>query len=481
MEIPSGGPPAAPYRVPAKIRSPAKEELETEKPRNAHPENSKLVPFNINYSQRRTQAVPSVDANKMEYVCVCSYTKLDNLAHQPKGTPAAHTMTVFGLDHASGRLTKLNVSAGLNKEFENAAFVRSHPKKNILYVVTESIHENGWLAVRISAVSRHGAAAELGKVSTHGRSACYISLSHDLRYILVVNYWDSTMTSIAIDEEGLFLTNDGTKSQIPGNNAEKKREAHGNDPHSKHRFDESHAHACVFDPTFGRMAFVPDLGEGVIKQFAFDENNGSARYCGTISCGAEAGPRYLEFHPQLDVCYVVNELASSIVVLRFDEYRVLEAFERLHNTVPSVRDPKQLECAPCLEKIQEISTLPAAFPKNMNTCGRIAVDPSGKWVLVSNRGHDSIAVYQIVEGGLLINAGYYDIGGHTPRHFKFSTTGDYVFSANQDSNCICVFRFDKTNGELRYKQSYSVDSPNFIEVKAPASGRKLAPWVYARM
>lgn len=138
-------------------------------------------------------------------------------------------------------------------------------------------------------------------------SACFNhlldhQLSHDLRYILVVNYWDSTMTSIPIDEEGLFLTDDGTKSQIPGNNAEKKREAHGNDPHSKHRFDESHAHACVFDPTFGRMAFVPDLGEGVIKQFAFDENNGSARYCGTISCGAEAGPRYMEFHPQMDVC-----------------------------------------------------------------------------------------------------------------------------------------------------------------------------------
>lgn len=84
-------------------------------------------------------------------------------------------MTVFGLDHASGRLTKLNVSAGLNKQFENAAFVRSHPKKNILYVVTESIHENGWLfAFRLCPVT--GQLRELGKVSTHGRSACYISV-----------------------------------------------------------------------------------------------------------------------------------------------------------------------------------------------------------------------------------------------------------------------------------------------------------------
>eukprot|EP00666_Eupelagonemidae_sp_cell4sb_P016021 gene16021-6395_t len=33
----------------------------------------------------------------------------------------------------------------------------------------------------------------------------------------------------------------------------------------------------------------------------------------------------------------------------------------------------------------------SAFPKRLNTCGRITVHTSGHYVLVSNRGHDSIA------------------------------------------------------------------------------------------
>ncbi|CAD7961267.1 unnamed protein product [Amoebophrya sp. A120] len=445
--------------------------------KSEHPENNKMVPFKIGQPTTVTQAVPSTTGNKMEYVCVCSYTKIDNLAHQPKGTPADHTMTVFGLCHESGRLTKLFVTADMDKELQNTAFVRSHPNKNVLYAVTESINDNGWLfAFRLCPVS--GQLREVGKVSTHGRSACFITLSRDLRYLLVINYWDSTMASIPIDEEGLFLTNQLSvkKNQIPGNNASKDRTAHGNDPHSKHRFAESHAHACVFDPAFGKMAFVPDLGEGVIKQFVFDENNGAAKYCGTIDCGKEAGPRYLEFHPKLDVCYVVNELSSSVLVFRFDELRVQEAFEN------AVLQPNNTNFQPALDKVQEISTLPEAFPKKLNTCGRICVDPSGKWVLVSNRGHDSIAVYPInKQTGKLCNAKYHHTGGFTPRHFKFSTNGNFLFSANQDSNCVCVFAFNSRSGDLTYLRSYDVKSPNFIEVKKPSSSRKLAAWMYARM
>ena len=112
-------------------------------------------------------------------------------------------------------------------------------------------------------------------------------------------------------------------------------------------------------------------------------------------------PRYLEFHPTLNVCYVVNELASSILVYRFDEYRVFEALHGLENADnPSF--------VPTLEIIQEIGTVPSGFPKTFNTCGRIAMDPSGRWVLVSNRGHDSIAVYEVrFEGeiGQLRNVG----------------------------------------------------------------------------
>ena len=135
------------------------------------------------------------------------------------------------------------------------------------------------------------------------------------------------------------------------------------------------------------------------------------------------------------------------MVFRFDESLVVEALHAIENdkkqnqsdaakngTEKSVSSERNDKFVPTLEVLQEIHTVPIAFPKNANTCGRIAVDPSGKWVLVSNRGHDSIAVYQVrFEGeiGQLRNVGYYHTAGHTPRHFKFSKSGRWIFAANQ--------------------------------------------------
>ena len=56
----------------------------------------------------------------------------------------------------------------------------------------------------------------------------------------------------------------------------------------------------------------------------------------------------------------------------------------------------------CLELVQMISTIPAAFPNVLNTCGRITVHSTGRYVLVSNRGHDSICVLSVEKNtGLL--------------------------------------------------------------------------------
>lgn len=49
-----------------------------------------------------------------------------------------------------------------------------------------------------------------------------------------------------------------------------------------------------------------------------------------------------------------------------------------------------------------ISTIPPAFPNVLNTCGRITVHSTGRYVLVSNRGHDSICVLSVEKNtGLL--------------------------------------------------------------------------------
>jgi len=129
-----------------------------------------------------------------EYVCASSYTSPVDLAHRPRGTPARHSLSLYKLDEKSGQLTLMTVKGGL----DNAAFLRSHPKQNIFYCVTESIKDNGHL-VSFSIDAATGQLHELERVGTFGRSSCYITLSKDLKFVYVVNYWDSTMVNLVLD------------------------------------------------------------------------------------------------------------------------------------------------------------------------------------------------------------------------------------------------------------------------------------------
>ena len=120
-----------------------------------------------------------------------------------------------------------------------------------------------------------------------------------------------------------------------------------------------------------------------------------------------------------------------------------------------------------LRLVQSISTIPSAFPTTMNTCGRICVHKSGRFVVVSNRGHQSITVYRVKskgpKRGELQTVGYFHTRGETPRHFQFDNSGQYLLVANQDTDSIAVFNFNLSNGELKYSgNEYRVPSPNFV-------------------
>lgn len=120
-----------------------------------------------------------------------------------------------------------------------------------------------------------------------------------------------------------------------------------------------------------------------------------------------------------------------------------------------------------LHLIQSISTIPAAFPRSLNTCGRIAIHRSGRFVFVSNRGHQSISILRVNQSGPLIGqlttVGHFHTRGETPRHFKFDSSGQYLVVANQDSNLLSVFNFNQSSGEIKFTgNEYHVPSPNFI-------------------
>lgn len=97
----------------------------------------------------------------------------------------------------------------------------------------------------------------------------------------------------------------------------------------------------------------------------------------------------------------------------------------------------------------------------------VRVHPNGKLVYVSNRGHDSIAVFGVnAATGRLTPIECEPTRGRTPRHFGISPCGGYLLAANQKSNSIVIFRIDSASGKLE-STGLKVEAPTPVCVQFP--------------
>jgi 6-phosphogluconolactonase len=181
----------------------------------------------------------------------------------------------------------------------------------------------------------------------------------------------------------------------------------------------------------GRFVLVTDLGTDQVLVYRLDNSTGqlTPNEAGTpvVSEHAGAGPRHFAFAPNRRTVYVINELDSTVTVC---DYR-----------------PERGE----LQTRQVVSTLPEGIdgPAIGNDCAHIAVSPDGRFVYGSNRGHDSIAIWEVADAnGELRPVGHESTRGKTPRNFSLDPTGSWLLVANQESDTIVPFRRDPDSGRL---------------------------------
>lgn len=410
------------------------------------------------------EAAEVVKPARHELIVVSCYTQFDNLAHGPRGTEAKRSLYTFRLDENDGELVLYSVTT--DDSVMNPAFSRFDPQRNLLYTCTESVADAGDI-VTYSVDPHSGKLFKIGSRSAEGTSTCYLTLDKECKNMLAVNYWNATIGVFGLDPESgavgevksIHDPNEGRAMKV----SHKKHVNHSeNDPNAqKERQSDPHSHAVILDPFFGKIAYVPDLGMDLIRQFRFNPQSGVLEAAGTCRSGPDGrsalGPRYIEFHPTLPFAYVVNELSSEVSVFAFSR----AAAEEL------LSSPDVSEAQPTLRLVQTVRTIPEAWPNDMNTCGRIAVHSSGHFVLVSNRGHNSITVFRIHHDlenqGLLSLAHMQHTRGATPRHFQFDSSGQWLISANQDSDKVSVFRFNIATGMMEWTgNEYHVPSPNFV-------------------
>jgi 6-phosphogluconolactonase len=231
---------------------------------------------------------------------------------------------VYRFYPADGSMVLLNIQ-GDPKQVMNPAFSRYHPQKNVVYTCTEDIENNGKIfAYRLGD---NGSLTPLGEpVDAGGTSTCYLTIDRAEKNLLAVNYWDSTLVTIPISKETGEFTGPIKSKYDPKQGksmvaAAKKNggvnHSHNDECTIKMRQADPHSHALVLDPYVGTVAYVPDLGKDLIREFYYDRANGviefEMNYMPSGLCsGKPDGPRYIHFHPTKNIAYVVNELSSTV-------------------------------------------------------------------------------------------------------------------------------------------------------------------------
>jgi 6-phosphogluconolactonase len=334
---------------------------------------------------------------------------------------------LYSLNLASGELKHIATTKGV----KDPSFLIVPPGRRYLYAVNELEEFAGKKSGAVSAFAvdqKSGELEFLNQQPSLGGAPCYLDVDRSGRFVLVANYSGGNVAVLPIRSDGRLGEATDLKQDYGSSINAERQEA-------------PHAHSIVLDPG-NRFAYACDLGTDKIMIFRFDKRRGKlvVNQKPWVQLKPGAGPRHLTFHPDGRYAYVINELHATITAF---------AHDRVDGN---------------LDEVQTIATLPAGFA-GANTGADIHVSPDGRFVYCSNRGHDSIAAFEINPGnGKLTLLAHESTGGKTPRNFAIDPTGAFLLAANQNSNNIVTFRRDRKTGRLT-ATGHVVDAPSPVCLK----------------
>lgn len=319
----------------------------------------------------------------------------------------------FRLDREAGELKP----EGLAAKIANPSFLAVSPNRKFLICCNEISDFRGMWQGAGTSFAVDGATGELRQVSQSeagGGGTCYASVTPDGRAVLLANYGSGSAAAVAFDSETGEMTPPPAVGQHTGRSVHPKRQ------------EAPHAH-CFLAPggknVAAGWAFAVDLGTDEIRAYRLDGRGGMDTSSPVITkTDPGAGPRHIAFHPGGEWAYVSNELSNTITAWRLGADGKMTALET-------------------------VGTLPGDFTGTDNTTAEVLVRPDGKYVYLSNRGHNSVAVFQVNEktGGLSV-VGFEPTRGDHPRGMALSPDGKFLVVANQNSDSLVVYRVDEESG-----------------------------------
>ncbi len=258
----------------------------------------------------------------------------------------------------------------------NASFGAYASRFDLHYLVDE--RDDGTLGVHRYADHEW---RRLAQVTTGGAAPCHVALDATQSWVAVANYMSGSVALYRLDAGGLPIA----PPFVHANSGS------GPDPE---RQLSPHAHWVGFGPD-NRTLYVTDLGTDEVLAFPFDADLGILGTPYTaFAAPPGSGPRHMLFHARHPrTAYLACELTNTLVVLDVDDTGLAER--------------------------ATLSTLPPAW-HGANIVAHIGANAAGDRLYVSNRGHESIAVFALDAHGDATPIQHVASGGLSPRFFMMS-------------------------------------------------------------
>jgi len=302
-------------------------------------------------------------------------------------------INAYKVDARSGAFRHIQTLGGL----ENPSFLAIDRTQRFLY----SVHGDRSEATAYAIDPRTGHLKVLNRQSTGGYNVIHLAFDATGRFLFVTNYGTDSIAVLPIARDGT-LGPYSTLTTVSGTPGPHRREQNNIRPHHNPLDRE------------GKHFFLPCKGGDVVLSYRIDGKRGVAVEAGRVVSRPGAGPRHIDFHPRKPLAYVINELDSTITTYA--------------------------KAGPNLTPIQTVPSCPDSFT-GYSTGAEIAVDRAGRNVYVTNRGHDSVAVFAIDKAkGTLSPRQWVPTKGTVPRFFAFGPGERYLYVANQGSDTIFGYR-----------------------------------------
>lgn len=232
---------------------------------------------------------------------------------------------------------------------------------------------------------------------------CHVSLTPNEDRVAFAAYCSATCGTVGIDGRGLQVFSFPDDAMGPCIDRQQK----------------AYAHQTFFVPSDGvRPTKMGVVDLGCDRIWFFDPQTMERDKAMTIKADAGDGPRHALFvDGRCKYLYVVNELGSSVAAYAFD--------------------------GAAFTKLGKWSMLPGGTDLRTSKAAAIKLTADRKILMASNRGHDSIAFYEVGDDGRLTLKNIAKLRGKFPRDFELMPGEKFMVVGHKMSNEIQVYRFDR--------------------------------------